>query len=304
MSPPMEDELAFAAIKASLDHAGPGEKVLLNSADYYGSDPQTANVELASRFFEQNPDYVDKALLCIKVSTPLRGAQNPQRQPDSSPENIRKSVANIQRILGNHKSLDIFEPARLDHNHTVEEVVTTLKQLQNEGILKYIGLSEVAPIATVEMEVSPWTYDENIREVIAAAGELGVTVLAYSPIGRGFLTGNITPETLDANSVMRRFPRFSDEAMVENKKIVDIISALAQKKGISNAQLCIAWVSSLGDHVVPLPGSTNVSRTVENFAANKIVFTPAEKKEIDQAVMSFQAVGDRYPTAHMAYLNQ
>ncbi|KAF8305542.1 aldo/keto reductase [Clavulina sp. PMI_390] len=304
---PVEDSVAFASIKASLDHAGPGEKVVLNSADFYGFNPPTANLEMLSRFFTESPEYREKAFLVVK------GAFGSNRQPALDPDSIRKSVTNIRSILGSNKTMDVFETARLDDKHSVEEVVASMKALQEEGLVDYIGLSEVgadtlrkacevAPIVTLEIEVSPWSYDKNVQDAIAAAGELGVTVLAYAPIGRGFLTGNITPENLDAKSLMRMYPRFKDEAMIENKKIVDKISEIAGKKGITNAQLCIAWVASLGEHVIPLPGSSNVDRTMENFASDKITFTPEEKKEIDDAVASFQVVGERYPETQMAFV--
>jgi len=298
-NPVIDDETAFEAIKAGLDLAGTGDKIMLNSGEFYGIDPPTANLELLSRFFAKFPEYRDRALLSVKG-----GLVN--MKPDSSLENLRRSVVDSNKALGGSKKIDLFEPARIDSKHTIEEIVTSLKTLVDEGLFSYIGLSEVSAdtlrraskitkITVVEIEVSPWSYDSKTQEVIAAAKELGVNVVAYSPLGRGFLTGAVKPEDLKEGDFRLHIPRFQAEAAAANEKIVNELSQLAKKKGVTNAQLCIAWVSSLGNHVIPLPGSSKATRTSENFAAANIVLTPEEKKELDDAVASFVVVGDRYP---------
>ncbi|KAF8317879.1 Aldo/keto reductase [Clavulina sp. PMI_390] len=291
------DETCFEALSASLDCAPPGGKVIINTAEFYGRDPPTACLELIARFFAKYPHYTDRCLLAVK------GAYNPATlTPDLTAEGIRRSATNCQAILGEHKKLDHFEPARLD-NTPIEDVMKVLVTLKEEGHFEYIGLSEVnadtlrrackvSPVASVEVEVSPWTYTDEVRDVIAVAAELNVTVIAYGALGKGFLTG---ADVLKKAPGLAMFPRFEEEAMKENQKIVDTISLLAKKKGVTNAQLCLAWIASLGPHVIPLPGSSNAARTLENFAAANIVFTPEEKEEIDIAISSFQVVGGRYP---------
>ncbi|KAF8307612.1 aldo/keto reductase [Clavulina sp. PMI_390] len=298
-TPVVDDETAFESIKAGLDLVQPGEKIMLGSGEFYGVNQPTANLELLSRFFSKFPEYTDRALLQVKG-----GLVN--MHPASSPESLRRSVENIIGSLGESKKLDMFIPARIDGVHPIEEIVASLKQLQDEGLFKHIGLSEVnattlrrackvAPIALVEIEVSPWTYDAATQEVIAAAQELGVHVSAYGPLGRGFLTGSFKREELGAGDFRLLIPRLELEATTANQNILDRITEFANKKGVTNAQLCIAWVASLGPHVIPLPGSSKASRTIENFAAANISLSEAEKKEIDDAVNSFVIVGDRYP---------
>ncbi|KAF8311590.1 aldo/keto reductase [Clavulina sp. PMI_390] len=309
-NPPLEDEDCFNAMKASLDLVSPPNKVIFNSAEFYGLKNPSDGLTLLQRFFDKYPEYADRALLCVKG-----GINMAKHGPDSSPEFIRTSVGNIQKLLGSNKKLDHFECGRMDGKHPIEEVIGTLKELVDEGQIKYIGVSEVsgatlrravkvAPIASLEIEVSPWAYDDAVKEAIAAAGELGVVVLAYSPLGRGFLAGNMSPETVAKDDRRRIFPRFADDMMVKNKKIVDAISALAKKKGITNAELCIAWVRSLGPHVIPMPGSNTATRVKENFSAVEITFTPEEKKEIDEVVAMAQSTvsGDRYAEVYKPYL--
>ncbi|KAF8317880.1 Aldo/keto reductase [Clavulina sp. PMI_390] len=291
------DETCFEALRASLDLASAGDKVIINTAEFYGRDPPTACLELLARFFAKYPNYADRCLLAIK------GAYNPATHtPDLTPEGIRASVVNCQAILGKHKKIDHFEPARLDDT-PIEDVMKTLVTLKEEGHFEYIGLSEanadtlrrackVGPVTSIEIEVSPWTYTDEVRDVIAAAAELNVSVLAYGALGKGFLTG---ADMLKKAPGLAMWPRFSEEAIKENQKIVETISTLAKKQGVTNAQLCLAWSASLGPHVIPLPGSSNATRTLENFAAADIVLTPEAKEEMDAAVASFQVVGGRYP---------
>jgi len=298
-TPVVDDDTAFEALKAGLDLLGPGDKVLWNSAEFYGVDPPTANLELLSRFFAKYPEYQDRAFISVKGGTL-------DLKPVSTLENLRRSVVDSAKALGGVKKIDLFEPARLDGVHSIEEISQSLKTLVDEGLISYIGLSEVnadtlrrackvTQVHVVEIEVSPWCYDDKVKEVIATAKELSVNVVAYAPLGRGFLTGTIKREDLSKDDFRLQVPRFEAEHAAANQSIVDALTALAKKKGVTNAQLCIAWVASLGDHVIPLPGSSKVTRTLENFAAANIVLSPEEKEEIDAAVASFVVSGERYP---------
>ncbi|OBZ71761.1 putative aldo-keto reductase 2 [Grifola frondosa] len=205
-----------------------------------------------------------------------------------SPENLRRSVDKILAALRGTKKVDLFEPARIDSNVSVEDTVRTLAELVREGKFDHIGLSEtraetlrrgnaIHPISMVEIEVSPWSYEEETKKVIATASELGITVAAYSPLGRGFLTGSIKKsEDLAETDIRRNLTRFQNENIRHNTAIVDALTALAAQKGITPAQLCIAWVGALGATMLPLPGSSNAKRTLENLAGGSVVLTQAD----------------------------
>ncbi|KAI0724067.1 aldo/keto reductase [Fomitopsis betulina] len=298
-SGPVPDEQAFEAIKAGIDALPAGVKMLLNSGEFYANDFGTANLELLSRFFEKYPSYTDKVFLSVKGG--LKGFG-----PDASEENLRRSVDNINAALRGTKKLDLFESARVDPNVPIEDAIKTLVVLINEGKFNHIGLSEcsaatlrrahaVHPITAVEIEVSPWSYEEETKKVIATAQELGVAVVAYAPLGRGFLTGQIkTIDDLPADDPRRMFTRFGEEYIKHNLALVHSLEAIAAKKGYTPGQLSIAWVGSLGAHVVPLPGSSKKERTLENLASGDIELTAADLAEINGVIAKHEIKGDRY----------
>ncbi|GJJ14534.1 hypothetical protein Clacol_008799 [Clathrus columnatus] len=288
---PISDEQAFEAIKQGIDAAG--AKVLLNSA----------------RFYKKYPEYVDRTVLCVK------GGVSPTGSFDSSLENLRRSIDNINAKLENTKRVDIFESARVDSNLSIEEAIKNFKVLIGEGKFDHIGLNEcnaetlrranaVHPIATVEIEVSPWSYEEETRKVIATANELNVTVLAYSPLGRGFLTGQITKvEDIPEGDIRRlyKFPRFLPEVddhpyynFNHNLQLVECLKDLASKRGVTAGQLSLAWVRSLGNHVIPIPGSSKNTRTLENMAASDIILTAEDQEEINAVLNKFSVKGESF----------
>ncbi|KAG8914822.1 hypothetical protein FRC00_010578, partial [Tulasnella sp. 408] len=254
---PVPDEQAFAAIKAAIDLVPADEKLLINSGEFYGGQEHfTANLELIARFFTKYPELADRTFLSVKGGTTATAIHI----VDGSPENLRRSVDAVNKALDGKKRLDLFECARVDPKIPIEQVMESLNGLVKEGKFDHIGVSEisaetlkkaaaVAPIAAVEIEVSPWSYEEETKKVIATAEDLKIPVIAYSPLGRGFLTGQLKKEDLPEGDMRLRFARFQDEAMAHNQKIVDALSAIAQKKGVSNAQLSLAWVTNLGPHV-------------------------------------------------------
>jgi len=297
---PTPDEQVFEAIKAAINEVGPDAKIFLNSGEFYGINPGTANLSLVNRFFTKYPEYADRAFLSVKGGVGTTG-----HSPDSSEGNLRRSVDNINAHLGGAKKMDLFECARVDPNIPIEEIVVTLAKLVKEGKFDHIGLSEcsaetlrrahkVHSIAAVEIEISLWSYEEETKKVIATAEELGIAVVGYSPLGRGLLTGKMKPDDLDKGDWRLRLDRFKEENLKHNQQILDVTSGIAERKGISNAQLSIAWVSSLGPHVMPLPGSSNVVRTKENLNAASIELSPEELAEIHQALESIGVKGGRY----------
>ncbi|KAJ7714574.1 aldo/keto reductase [Mycena maculata] len=262
---PAPEEQCFEAVKAGIDALPAGTKGFLNSGEFYAMDMKTGNLEMLSRFYARYPEYADKTFLSVK------GAIR-DRAPDNSAENIRASVENSQRALGSIKKIDLFQPGRIDRRVPVEDMMQTLAALVKEGKISHIGLSEcnadtlrkanaVHPVTAVEIEVSPFSYEENQKKVIATAAELGISVIAYSPLGRGVLAGKI--------------------------------KSSADMEGITVAQLCIAWVAAQGPNVIPLPGSSKSTRTLENLEAGDVVLSAEELKEMNEVIAKHGVKGDR-----------
>ncbi|KAJ4475004.1 aldo/keto reductase [Lentinula aciculospora] len=296
---PVSDEQAFEAIKAGVDSLPAGVKMFLNSGEFYDNSWGPGNLKLLSRFFIKYPDYTEKTFLSVKGAMSASG-------PDGSLQNLRRSVDNIQRELGSVKKLDLFEPARIDPKLTVETMMENLVILLKEHKFSHIGLSEcnantlrkahsVYPITAVEIEVSPWAYEENQKAVIATATELNVSVLAYSPLGQGFLTGTIkSPVDLPDGDMRMKYDRFKEENFNTNLAIVEGLKAIATKKAITPAQLCIAWVASLGPTIIPLPGSSKASRTLENLHGGYVQLTQDELRAIKEVISAHPVAGERY----------
>ncbi|KAJ7159013.1 aldo/keto reductase [Mycena crocata] len=295
---PASDDQCFEAIKAGIDALPAGTKAFLNTGEFYAQDLGTANLEMLSRFYAKYPEYANKTFLSVK------GALK-NLNPDCSPESIRKSVDNIQKVLGPIKKMDLFEPARIDRNVPVEDMMQTLVTLVKEGKFAHIGLSEcnadtlrkahaVHPITAVEIEISPFSYEENQKKVIAAAAELGISVLAYSPLGRGLLTGKLRSSAdIGEGDFRAHLTRFKEDNMKHNITIVEAFDALAQRKGITVAQLCIAWVAALGPGVIPLPGSSKSSRTLENLQGGDVELSSDELKKMNGIIAEYGVKGDR-----------
>ncbi|KAN0087975.1 NADP-dependent oxidoreductase domain containing protein [Tylopilus felleus] len=305
---PSPKEECFEAIKVGIDALPPGVKMVLNGGEFYGHDLSTANLDLIADFFETYPNYVERAFLSVKG-----GLKYMTAEPDSSPENLERSVNLINEKLRGTKRLDLFECARVDAKVPVEDMVATLVKLKEQGKFDHIGMSEcsaetlrrankVHPISIVEIEISPFSYEQHTRDVIATAKDLGVAVAGYSPLGRGFLTGQIKrPEDIPEGDFRRHLPRFQEESMKYNLAIVDALTNIAKKKNVTAAQLCIAWVCSLGSHVIPIPGSSHPKRTLENCAGGDIEFSKAELEEINRLIEKADVKGSRYP-AHVGGL--
>jgi len=297
---PVPDEQAFEAIKSGVDTLPKGVKMMLNSGEFYGPNCSTANLELLARFFDKYPDYAEKTFLSVKGGLKLNSYE-----PDSSPENLRRSVDLVNEKLRGTKKLDLFESARIDPKVPVEDLIKTLAGFVKEGKFDHIGVSEVRaetlrranaihPISVVEIEVSPWSYEEETKNVLATAKELGITVAAYSPLGKGFLTGQIKKfDDLPEGDFRRSLVRFKDENMKHNYAIVDALSNIAKRKGASSAQLSIAWVSSLGPNVIPLVGSSHAKRTLENLGALDVDFTLEDLEAVNEVLQTHSIQGDR-----------
>ncbi|KAF8274161.1 aldo/keto reductase [Lactarius quietus] len=298
---PIPDEEAFAAVKAGVDALPPGTRLFLNSAEFYGHGRSAANLELLARFFEKYPDYADRTFLSVK------GGMVPgQLASDGSRENLRRSVDAVLKALRGTKRLDLFEPARRDSSYEIEQYAKSLNEMVKEGKFDHIGLSEVSaetirrahkvmPVAAVEIEVSLQFYEQQTKDAIAACKELDIPIIAYSPLGRGLLTGHIKSQAdLPEGDGRRSLSRFQDENLGNSLQLVDSLSSMATRKGITLAQLSIAWVGALGDHVIPLPGSSNAKRAIENLVAGDMELSAEELAEIGLLLERYPTKGGRY----------
>ncbi|KAI0051545.1 aldo/keto reductase [Auriscalpium vulgare] len=292
-NPVVPDEEAFAALKAGMDSLPPGAKMFLNSGEFYGIDPPTANLELLARFFERYSSYASKAFLSVKIHTLTEHA-------------LESKVDFILSKLRGTKKLDLFEPARNIRGVPVEESTRAMAKLVAKGKFDHIGLSEVNaetvrrahttyPIAAVEIEVSPWTYTQETIDVISVCRELGIAVIAYSPLGHGFLAGKWRSySNLEKDNMLRQFSRFQEDNFTHNFALVTALETIASKRGITVAQLCIAWVGSHGQYVIPIPGSSNSKRTLENIASGTIQLTAQDLSDIAEAMRMNTVKGSRY----------
>ena len=302
---PPPEEQSFAAMRAALRHGAN----FWNGGEIYGT-PECNSLTLLHSYFEKYPEDADKVILCIK------GGKGENKLVDGSPENMRRSVENSARMLGPRKKIDLFECARKDPDVEIEVTIKALAELVKEGKIGGISLSEVNantirraaavhPIAAVEVEVSLWEDNAFKNGVAATCAELGIPIVAYSPLGRGILTGQIRKrEDFPEGDARLHFPRFSEENFPKNLELADTLGAFAKQKGCSPAQLALAWVRSRGDKkgmpvFVPIPGATTEARVDENM--EMVGLSAEEDAEIDKILTSFVPVGDRYPAYAQGY---
>jgi aryl-alcohol dehydrogenase-like predicted oxidoreductase len=281
---------------------------LFDTADMYGP---FINEELVGRALEGKRDRAFVATKCGIVRDP----SNPGlRGVDGSPAYIQRSCeASLKRLRVDH--VDLYQLHRVDPDTPIEESVGALAALVKQGKARYIGLSEasaatlrrahaVHPIASVQSEYSLWTRDPE-DDVLATCRELGIGFLAYSPLGRGFLTGQIKrPEDFEASDFRRHSPRFQGENFQKNLDVVARVEALAKQKGCSPSQLALAWLLAQGDFIVPIPGTKRRARLEENVGALALTMTSAEEKAIDAAFPRGVAAGERYAAQSMGTVNR
>lgn len=226
---------------------------------------------------------------------------------NSHPDNIRRAVEGSLRRLG-VDTIDLLYQHRVDPNIPIEDVAGTVKDLIAEGKAKYFGLSEagahtirrahaVQPVAALQSEYSLWTRQHE-KEIIPTIEELGIGLVAFSPLGKGYLTGKIdeTRQFMDGD-IRKILPRFTEEARVANKALLDLLQQFAEKRGATPAQIALAWVLAQKPWIVPIPGTTKLHRLAENNAAAEVELTPEELQEIEAASASIEVMGTRYTEA-------
>ncbi|HET6625948.1 MAG TPA: aldo/keto reductase [Nocardioidaceae bacterium] len=273
-----------------------------DTAEIYG--PYT-NEELVGRALEGRRDQV---VLATKFGTILH-RDDGTRGLDGSPENVRLSVeGSLQRLRTDH--IDLYYQHRMDPGVPIEETAGALKQLIEEGKIRNYGLSEAAPetirrahavhpVTALQTEYSLWSRDPE-AEILPTVRELGIGFVAYSPLGRGFLTGTIRSlDELDEGDFRRHNPRFAGENLQRNIGIVEQVDAIAEDVGATPAQVALAWLLAQGEHIAPIPGTRRAERVEENTAADAIELSA---DQLDRLASVGAAVGDRY--ADMSPLNR
>jgi len=224
---------------------------------------------------------------------------------NSRPEHIREVAdASLKRLR--IETIDLLYQHRVDPNVPIEDVAGAVKDLIREGKVRHFGLSEagvqtirrahaVQPVAAVQSEYSLWTRGPE-AEVLPTLEELGIGFVPFSPLGRGFLTGKIDEETTFSSSDMRnRLPRFTQEARKANQALIDLVKSIAERKNATSAQIALAWLLAQKPWIVPIPGTTKLSRLEENIGAAEVELTPEDLREIESAASKITVQGERYP---------
>ena len=293
--PGLDRPAAISLIRAAFDKG----VTLFDTAEAYGA----LNEELVG---EAVAPFRDRVAIATKFGFRDGDAT---KGMDSRPERIRAVVdASLARLKTDR--IDLLYQHRVDPNVPIEEVAGTVKELIGEGKVKHFGLSEagaqtirrahaVQPVTAVQSEYSLW-WREPEKEVLATLEELGIGFVAFSPLGKGFLTGTIDAQTSFAKDDFRSIvPRFSPEARQANQALVDQIRSIAESKRATPAQIALAWLLAQKPWIVPIPGTTKVHRLEENIGATDLRLTEGDLRRIDQALASVKVQGERYP-AHLA----
>jgi aryl-alcohol dehydrogenase-like predicted oxidoreductase len=279
----------------------------LDTAEMYGP---FKNEELVGKALK---DRRDDVVLATKFGIRWEPTDDePMRRViDGTPENVRRSVEGSLKRLGTDH-IDLYFQHRIDPNTPIEETVGALAELVQQGKIRHIGLSEAAPdtirrahathpITAVQSEYSLWSRDLE-AEVLPTLRELGIGLVAYSPIGRGFLAGRFTdPSQLDEGDFRRSGPRFTGDNLKHNQELAAKIRELAEEKGVTSGQLALAWVLAQGEDIVPIPGTKRVAYLEENWGATEVELTSDDLERIEAELPD--VAGERYDRSGMATLN-
>jgi aryl-alcohol dehydrogenase-like predicted oxidoreductase len=281
----------------------------LDTADIYGAGH---NEELVGRAIKGRRD---RFVLATKFGNVIKGSWADAKgyDIDGSPAYVKRAAEASLRRLG-VDTIDLYYQHRVDPRTPIEDTVGAMAELVREGKVRYLGLSEAAPetirrahavhpISALQTEYSLWTRDPE-EELLELTRQLGITFVAYSPLGRGFLTGALkSPDDLAPDDWRRKNPRFQGENFRKNLELVEELEAMARDKGTTAAQLALAWLLTRGKHVVPIPGSRRIERLEENTAAAAITLTENELHRLELIAPFGAAAGTRYPEPMMAALN-
>jgi len=278
-----------------------------DTSDAYGPHK---NEQLLGKAFRTRRDSV---IIATKFAI-RRDPSNPTvRTIDGRPEYVREACDGSLKRLG-IECIDLYYQHRVDTNVPIEDTVGAMAELVRAGKVRYLGLSEagpqtirrahaVHPITALQTEYSLWSRDPE-DEIFATVRELGIGFVAYSPLGRGFLTGQIKSiDDLAADDYRRYSPRFQGENFSKNLELVTRVVELAREKGVTPGQLALAWVMAQGEDIVPIPGTKRRSYLEENAAASDIELTAQDLAHLDELAPRGAAAGMRYPEAMMRYVD-
>lgn len=259
--------------------------------------------------------YRDRVVIATKFGFDIDPATGENRGVSSHPDHIRRAVDGSLARLG-IETIDLLYQHRVDPAVPIEDVAGTVKDLIAEGKVKHFGMSEpgvqtlrrahaVQPVAAVQNEYSLWWRTPEMNGILDACDELGIGFVPYSPLGKGFLTGAMGKDTrLAADDFRSSVPRFSPEAMEKNQAFVDLLRAVAAARDATPAQIALAWLLAQRPYIVPIPGTTKLSRLEENLGAAALELGASELDEITQAASHITVEGERYSPAQLAMVGR
>jgi aryl-alcohol dehydrogenase-like predicted oxidoreductase len=305
----------------------------MGMSEFYGTRNDAESISTIHRAFDMGVDFLDTADMYGPftneqlVGRAIKGKRNSvvvatkfgnERKPDGSwvgingrPDYVKKACDASLSRLGIER-IDLYYQHRVDPGVPIEETIGAMSELASAGKVRFLGMSEAAPqtirrahavhpISALQTEYSLWSREPE-DEILPTVRELGIGFVAYSPLGRGFLSGRIKSiEDLDPDDYRRFAPRFQGENFAKNLAIVERIEALARKKRVTPSQLALAWLLSQGSDIVPIPGSKSRQHVEENIEAAEMRFSESELRELDDLAPKGSAVGDRY--ADMSRVN-
>ena len=293
----------IAIIRAAVEHG----VTFFDTAEAYG--PFT-NEELVG---EALAPVRDQVVIATKFGFGIK-PDGTRSGLDSRPEHIRQvAEASLRRLR--IETIDLLYQHRVDRNVPIEDVAGVVKELITQGKVRYFGLSEasartirrahaVQPLAAVQSEYSLWTRDPEHNGVLATCEELGIGFVPFSPLGAGFLTGEIdTTTTLDPKDFRSISPRFAPDARAANMAMVDLVKRVAEHEGATPAQVALAWLLAQKPWIVPIPGTKRLSRLEENLGAVTVQLTPTDLRDIEEAASRIHVQGERLPEAALKFTN-
>jgi aryl-alcohol dehydrogenase-like predicted oxidoreductase len=295
--PPKDKQEMTSVLRAAVERG----ITFFDTAEVYGP---FLNEELVG---EALAPFHDRVVIATKFGFDLSGRDNRPGAAglNSRPEQIKRAVeGSLQRLRV--ESIDLLYQHRVDPNVPIEDVAGTVKELIQAGKVKHFGLSEagvktirrahaVQPLTALQSEYSLW-WRKPKQEVIPTLEELGIGFVPYSPLGKGFLTGKIGENAkFDSSDFRSTLPRFTPEALKANQALIDLLGSIAKRKNATPAQIALAWLLAQKPWIVPIPGTTKLSRLEENIGAVSIQLTPEDLRDIDAAASKIKVEGARYP---------